>query len=280
MTRFQAGATLCGALFLLPLAAFSQLALPAAPQALSSSLGPPDSRPPASLAAVGATPTRPVTRPFSAVGIAAKLGISGIGFDIATPLSDRFNLRGGASFFGISTSTPVDGIIVNGTLDLRNVAATVDFFPWRNAFRMSAGVTLYNNNNLDGTASVPGGQTFKLDDVTYLSSLKDPVTGTAHLKFGNRVAPRLTIGAGNIVPRGSRRFSFPFEAGFQYIADPTVALNLAGSVTDELGQDHSINEDPSTRANVVAEQNDLTNSLTPLRFFPILTIGFSYKFGR
>src|ERR1700727_2469919 len=71
-------------------------------------------------AALPATPSGPLTtaqaavastpvvvsdsiRPFSSVGVDAKIGLGGIGFDVATPIARKFNLRGGGNFFGYTT---------------------------------------------------------------------------------------------------------------------------------------------------------------------------------
>ena len=237
---------------------------------------------PSAAAAAGAQAQRAVeqrTAPVSALGVAVKFGTGGIGFDLATPLANRVNLRGGVSLLSTGTTFNTDGLDINGSLDLRTAAVSVDFFPFHNSFRLSPGITVYNNTHLFATVAVPGGQTFTLNDVMYTSSPNDPVHGTGSLRFGNKVAPRFTTGFGNIVPRGSKRFSFPVEAGFQYISNPTVSLSLTGSACSTEGCG-SFSSDASAQSNLTAQQKLLTDALSPLRFFPIVSVGFSYKFGR
>jgi hypothetical protein len=48
---------------------------------------------------LGATRTY---RPFSGLGLATRVGFAGTGFDVATPLATRFNLRAGSDFFRYS----------------------------------------------------------------------------------------------------------------------------------------------------------------------------------
>ena len=223
------------------------------------------------------------TRPFSAVGIAVKVGIEGVGFDVATPLSTRTNLRAGASFFSYNPAFSIDSIDTNGAIQLRKVSTLLDFFPFGGSFRLSAGATLYNGNHLSASALVPGGQTFTLNDTDYVSSAQDPVHGAFDVRFGNKVAPVFTLGFGNLVPRrAGKRFTVPFEFGFEYIAQPTIALTLAGTACDPTQPPvvgcQSIATDPMTQANIAAEQKTLNSDISPLRFFPILSIGFGYKF--
>ena len=223
------------------------------------------------------------TRPFSAIGIAVKVGVEGVGFDVATPLSARTNLRSGASFFSNAPSFSIDSINTNGNIKLRKASTLVDFFPFNNSFRLSAGATFYNGNHLSATALIPGGQTFTLNDTDYVSSAADPVHGAFDVRFGNRIAPAFTLGFGNLVPRrAGKHFSVPFEVGFEYISQPTLTLSLAGTACDPTQPPavgcQSIATDATTQANLAAEQKTLNDDIAPLRFFPILTIGFGYKF--
>ncbi|MGF7180582.1 hypothetical protein [Tunturiibacter psychrotolerans] len=56
------------------------------------------SRPPVPRAAT------PSYHPFSAIGFATRVGLGGTGFDVATPLAMRFNLRAGGDFFNYATT--------------------------------------------------------------------------------------------------------------------------------------------------------------------------------
>ena len=223
------------------------------------------------------------TRPFSAFAIAVKVGFEGFGFDVATPLARKLNLRAGASFFSFSPQINSDGINVDGTITFRKVAASLDYFPFGGSFRVSPGVVMYNGNHLTANAVVPGGQTFSLGDGEYTSSTTDPVHGTFDLAFGSKAAPSLTAGFGNILPRKSgKHFSVPFEFGFEYIGSPTVTLTLAGTACQQ-GQPavtgcQPIASDTTTQANIRQEQTDINSDLSPLKFYPIVSIGLGYKF--
>lgn len=222
--------------------------------------------------------TRPIA--FSTVAVGAKVGVLGIGFEAATPLSEHLNLRAGANFFNYNDTLTSDGLTYNANLRFRSSEASVDYFPWAKSFHISPGALLYNGNQITANANVPGGQTFTLNNTTYTSSATDPVSGTGGVTF-NKAAPKLTVGWGNLVPRSGRHFSVPVELGFAYVGDPKVALNLNGTACYSYeGTPYCANvaTDPTIHANVVAQQQKIQNDAAPARFFPILSAGFAYRF--
>lgn len=219
----------------------------------------------------------PGSAPFSTVAIAAKAGIGGIGFDIATPLGRHFNLRAGGTFFGYTAHFTEDGIPVAADILLRSGTVSLDYFPRGGGFHISPNLTGYNGNHVNGTASVPGNQTITLNDQDYTSDPSNPLHGNFGLVFGKRVAPGLTIGWGNMIPRSGRHWAVPFEIGFEYVGDPTVQLSLNGGACQQ-GVCQPVSTDPSFLANEELERQKLTNDVNPLRFFPVVSIGMSYRF--
>jgi len=215
-------------------------------------------------------------RPLSSVGIGVKVGLSGVGFDVATPLVPGWlNLRGGASFFSYSGVTfTTNNIDIDGSLKFQNAEAVVDVFPFHGRFRLSGGMTTYNDTGLTATLNVPGGQSFKLGSDTYYSSATDPIHGTGALTLGSKTGGRVSIGTGNMLPRKGH-FAFESEFGVQFFAEPTVVFQIQGSgctsPTDPLSCG------PVEQTDVTAEQNKLQNDLSDLKYYPILSFGFSYK---
>lgn len=228
--------------------------------------------------ASGQTAAPIYSRPFSGLGIGVKVGLLGVGVEAATPLSRMLNLRGGANFFSYSDTFTSDGITYDASLRFRSGEASIDWFPWGRGFHISGGALIYNGNQIAGSVLVPGGQTFTLNSVTYMSSTTDPVTGAGSVTF-TKAAPRLTIGWGNMLPRSGRHVSVPFELGFAYVGDPKVALNLTGTVCDPSGANcQTIASDPSVQANVAAQQQKIANDAADARFYPILSIGVAFSF--
>lgn len=215
--------------------------------------------------------------PFSGLAIGVKFGIAGVGFDVATPLVPGWiNLRGGASFFSYSPNITVDNIMINGAIHFENAAATVDIFPFHGKFRISGGMTVYNNTYLGATLNVPGGTSFTLGNTKYYSDPNDPITGTGTFTFGGRTAPRVSIGTGNMLPRKGH-WAFEGELGVQFITLPTVAYTIAGAGCPASGENTIPPCGPVATSDIAQEQTNLQNDLKDLRYFPIASIGFSYK---
>jgi hypothetical protein len=228
--------------------------------------------------APAANPSGGGAHPFSGIAIAAKVGVAGIGFDVATPLVRRYlNLRSGASFFSYNTNLTEDSINIDGSLKFQNASTMIDWFPFHGRFRISGGVTTYNNTGLAASLNVPAGQSFTLGDITYYSEPGDPIVGNGTFTFGgNKVAPRVTIGFGNMLPANGH-FRLITEFGIEYLSQPTVVYNISGGgCQNDVGGVYT-NCGPIPQSSVTAEQNELQNDLTDLRFFPVFSIGLSYK---
>lgn len=215
---------------------------------------------------------------FSRVGIGVKVSTLGVGIEAATPLAEKFNVRGGFNMFRLSRDITNNGIHYSGQLQFQSAEAHLDWFPF-GGFHVSPGILFYNGNQLTATAAVPGGQTFSAGGTTYESDPVTPVTGTGKLNF-LRVSPSIMVGIGNLIPRNGRHYSFLFEVGGAYQGSARVALNLAGNVCDPttgLGC-RAISSDPTVQANIQAQQTKIQNDVNPYRFFPVISMGVGFNF--
>ncbi len=220
-----------------------------------------------------------LSSPNARAGAAFTVATLGFGADVAVPVSQKVNVRGGFSVFSLSHDFDDDGITLAAQLKLRSVSAHLDWFPFGGGFHLSPGVMLYNGNEVDADARVPSGDTFDLGDQSLASDPSDPVAGTASVSFETKVAPSVRIGWGNIVPRGDRRWSIPFELGVVFSGAPTAVLSLGGSACASDGTNcRSIATDPQLQADVQEEQDQLNDDLDVLRVIPVISIGFSVKF--
>ena len=224
--------------------------------------------------------TETAVRPFSAIGIDAKIGIGGVGFDVATPLARKFNLRGGGYFFHYNTSISENHITYGSHLNLGSGQLALDWFPLNGGFRVSGGVFFYNGNKISGTATLNPNQSFTLNGKTYYASVTDPVTASASVGLGSKAGPTLSVGWGNIVSRKpGKHFTIPVELGFIYVGGPTIDLGFTGSTCNATGVIcRSIANNPNIQSDIAAQESKYQNDLTGLRFFPIISIGFGYKF--
>jgi hypothetical protein len=170
-------------------------------------------------------------RPFSALGISTRVGLAGTGFDVATPLATRFNVRAGGDFFNDSTTFQEQGANIGVNLHLGSGHAALDWFPFGGHFRISPQLVFGNNNRILATAVIPSGSTVTLNGQDYISSYTDPLHGSGRIDF-HKISPGLSFGFGNLIPRTGSHFSIPVELGFYYAGQPSMQVAFTGSACD------------------------------------------------
>jgi len=212
-------------------------------------------------------------------GVGIKVSTLGAGIEAATAVTRKSNVRVGFNDFSYSDTFNKDGIAYGGTLNLRSFQANYDQY-LIGGLHISPGVLLYDDNR--GTASVTalGGQSFTLGSATYYSNTLNPVTGNGTLGFQYKTAPELLIGFGNLLPRNRRKhFAFNFEFGAAYQGSPSATLNLTGSACTSPGVNcQNVATTPSIQSNVVAQQNKINGDLKTFKYYPVISLGFGYKF--
>ncbi len=210
-------------------------------------------------------------------GVQAKVSTLGVGAEAATAVTSRSNVRFGFNAFSLGLDRTRDGISYNGTLRLRSVQAMFDYYIFR-GFHAGGGVLLYNGNKLDANASVPGGRAFTLGGTRLVSDPANPVTGLAKLA-GNKASGMILLGVGNPLPRDGRRFTVNFDFGVVFHGSPGANLNLSGGACDAAGQ-NCVNAatNPSIQSLVQAERAKWIRDLEPYKYYPVVSIGFGYRF--
>ena len=213
------------------------------------------------------------------VGAGVKVSLLGGGFEVAARVTHRTNVRAGLNFLSYSRGFHKDGVAYDGQLSFKTFEAHYDFFPFAGSFHVSPGLLAYIGDPVTAKASVPGGQSFTLGGTDFMSDSTNPVTGSGKINF-NRAAPMATIGWGNLVPRReSKHFSVPFEIGIAFQGSPKAALNLTGNVCDPSGINcRSVATDPLVQSKILSEQTKINNDLSAFKVYPIISVGFGYKF--
>jgi hypothetical protein len=211
-------------------------------------------------------------------GIQVSAGTLGAGIQAATAVTRRSNVRFGVNYFKYSGSTSKDNITYNGTLRLESAEVLYDQYIG-GGFHISPGVMVYDGNQGTANASVSAGQTFSLNGVTYYSSNASPVTGTGTIT-SRKIAPELLIGFGNLLPRSARHFTLNFDLGVVFQGSANAKLNLNGStcLNDPINGCLPISTNTAVQSNIQLEQTKINNSLGPFKFYPVLRLGFGYKF--
>ncbi len=222
-------------------------------------------------------------RPFSSLAIGLAFGSYGPTVQLATPLSIRSNLRVDGSFFNLGLSPERSGVNYNGTLNIREVRGSYDFFPFHGSFRLSAGVAVYNDLNLDGAGTVAANKSISLNDVHYFNGVASPLAAKVTFTYPTKVAPTFTLGWGNAIPRTGGRLAFPVEIGAAYYGTPQFTLNVTGSacvsaLCTPSNPGTPVASIPGFTANLNAERARVVNDIAPLRFYPIVNCGVTYRF--
>ena len=215
-------------------------------------------------------------QPFSAVALGLRANSLGEGLELATPLSQRMNLRFAGSVLNISYPFNINGVDYHSEFHTHSGMAMLDWFPRRGGFRVSAGV-LYFKIAGAASASVVAGQTFTIEDGTYLNSVDDPVHGTATISYGRSIAPAVTVGFGNIIPRSGRRWSFPIEVGAAYTGPGHLDMTLAGTACTYSGC-FNAGTNPLTQNDLKKQVNDTNATFERYPLYPIVSLGAAYRF--
>jgi hypothetical protein len=213
--------------------------------------------------------------PRIAAGV--KVSTLGIGFEGTTAVTRSSNVRGAFNFFNYDHTYNKDGITYDAMAGFRSLQFTYDQYLIK-GIHVSPGLLAYNGTHSDGTAFVPSGQTFTLGGVRYFSGQGDPVNGTARVDF-RTAAPLVLIGVGNPLPRSGRRFGFNVEAGIVFQGSPHTTLNLTGTACAVGPTVGCVNAatNPAVQSNIQAQEAKITNDLDPLKYYPVLSFGVSWR---
>lgn len=200
----------------------------------------------------------------------------GAGFSLGYDISPSFSARAVANYFSLDRSESSAGNDYSVDVQLLSLGLLGDWHPFENGFRVTAGV-LYNGNKitLASRTSEVG-----LGDGSYRGALK------AELGF-NAVAPYLGIGwtSGRADGRG---FSFFADAGAIFQGSPR--LSASGRVMGRSSScSFSVSESgratvrgacdsPNLQADLEREHVDLKGQLDDYKFYPVVTLGVTYRF--
>jgi hypothetical protein len=217
--------------------------------------------------------------PFSHLGTGITVGTTGIGVEIAAPYGAYWNIRAGVSYLGYSRTFQSSASPIDGHLRLGGARLGVDWFPLAGGFHVSLGMLVPNLTQARASIHLEPGKTLKVEGVGYTTIPTDPFYGTAHSEI-SRIAPMLTVGWGNLIPRNyHRRFSFPIEIGAAYVGPPTVHVTTAGTVCTADGGCRLASTDPGFNQNLNQAVRDANSNLDRYaRFFPIISAGVGYRF--
>jgi hypothetical protein len=219
-----------------------------------------------------------VWMPFSHLAAGLTVGTTGIGAEIATPYGAYWNIRAGASYLSYSHTFQTTGYPVDGNLRLGGARLSVDWFPHAGGFHVSLGVLAPNLTQAVARIDLKAGEILTVQGTDYTTDSTNPLRGTGRTTI-NRVAPLLTVGWGNLLPRNYRkRFSFPTEVGVAYQGPPTAHVTTAGDICTAQGCRSAVT-DPGFNQNLNAAIRELNHNFDSYaQFFPVISTGIGYRF--
>jgi len=236
---------------------------------------PPDAAPAA------ATPNHHSSGDSGRFGFGIKGSLLGGGIEAAARVTHHINARGGFNMFTYSRDFTKDQATYSGQLSFKTVEGHLDYFPFAGRFHVSPGVLIYAGDPITASATFSTANSFTLGGQTYYSDPLAPATGKGKIDF-NRAAPVATIGFGNLVPRkAGKHFSVPVEFGVAFQGPPKATLNVTGNLCTQQGVESSCANaatNPTILSNIVSEQDKFNHSARFFKVYPIISVGFGYKF--
>ena len=167
---------------------------------------------------------------LSHLAVGASLGTDGLGFDVATPLSNSFAVRAGVSFFpnlkfngtiDINDNNPAitDEVDIQATLNTFDMKVLADYYPFKHvSFHITAGAFFGNGEMLKATNTSMfikdpakyGKLGLMIGDYRITTDDKGYIEAEAKV---NKLKPYIGIGFGRTVPKA--RFSVTCDFGVQ-----------------------------------------------------------------
>src|SRR5262249_487309 len=139
------------------------------------------------------------------------------------------------------------------------------------------GVLLHDNNRVTANANPPVGQVLSAGPQTYISDPQNPIMGKASSGIRS-VSPMLTLGFGNLVPRSSH-FPYSVDLGVLSHGSPKSRSTFGGGAGDPWGGFGVIVADEgATQGEAQSPRHDLDKSVSFMRFYPVVSVGFGYRF--
>ena len=212
------------------------------------------------LAAVWAILASPASVADTSLGL--RVGTLGGGVELAHAFTETLGFRVSANGLHYNTTETYESVIYDSRLKLESGQLLLDWFPFSNNFRVSAGA-MYNGNKYSLEGKPSAGGTFTINGKTYTSSEIGSLNGKVDFR---KVAPYFGLGYGRPVGRGLLLIG---DLGVMFQGSPRTSLSVTCGATTSCAQ---------IQSDVAAEQNKLDDEMRNYRYYPVLSIGLAYVF--
>ena len=200
--------------------------------------------------------------------IGVNAGTLGAGIEYSSSFNEMFVLRTGLNALDYSDSLTESGIKYDADLELKTVSLLLDYHPFSNGFRLSAGA-MYNGNQAK-VVGKPDGTTgsIEIGDKTYTVADVGQVDGTVDF---NNIAPYAGFGYSSSKTKTSG-FSFNTEIGAMFQGSPKAKLTATKGTG--IGNDAWA----ALQGELAKEEAQLNDELSDFKVYPVVSIGLGYKF--
>jgi hypothetical protein len=162
-----------------------------------------------------------------------------------------------------------DGIDYQAEVDFNSLSVIANYHHWQNGFRLRSGVYLNNNEiKLNANYTAASGEVIGNKE---FGGAKIDIDGK--LSF-ERISPYAGIGYGS-KPFGDNNLSLDIDVG---IMRSPVNVQLTGACFAEDTSEGNVCEVHDFDTELANEQKNLTESLEGIDFYPVISLGVSYRF--
>jgi len=216
------------------------------------------------------------------LGLSLKGSTLGAGIELDYRINSSFNVRLQANGYTYDDDFEEDDINYVGELELSSTGLLVDWRPFEGSFRFTGGI-YSNGNQLTGTATDSGGQSYEIGNAEYISNAENPLRVDASIELGKSSAGYLGIGWGNSMPSG---WMFSFEIGVLLAGKPDVQIDASGSAQVYSNGSYQVFDVSDTsnplvqelNENIRAEETTLEDDISDFKAYPVIALGIGYRF--
>jgi hypothetical protein len=198
-------------------------------------------------------------------GVYASAGTTGLGGGIAATFGSYFGARiGYTSYEHKVDDLEESGLTFDGKAKIGGMHALLDWHPFGGNFRLSAGAI--ENASLSARVQ-PIADTYTLNGTSYSADDIGDATGAAEYES---ISPYAGVGFGRALSSDGR-FAFSADLGVVFTGSPEVELNATCRIQNAM-LCAQIEDDVAT------ERAALQDDADELEYWPVLSLGLSYKF--
>jgi hypothetical protein len=206
----------------------------------------------------------------TSAALALRAGTPGYGVELDLGLTQKLSARIGYSFLNYDHTVEDTDVTYDGELKISNLSGLVDWYAFNGGFHLSAGV-MGGGLKVNAVGTPAAGGTYTINGTTYSSSEVGSIGG--QIKFGNSLAPYVGLGWGNPVDKAGR-LTFLFDVGAIYGGTPSVNLIATCGAAAPEGSAACT----QLQQDLLGEKQELEDSVSVVKWYPVLNIGLAYRF--